>query len=188
LGVSRHLESWGIPKSEIQEFDWWDNANYNGIQFTFTPSRHFSGRGLKDRAKSLWGGWVMKSANHNLYWSGDGGYGEHFKDIGEKFGPFDFGFIECGQYNEHWHQIHMYPEEAVQAAIDSQVKKMMPVHWGAFALALHSWHDSIQRAQQEAKKLGVELVTPSLGQSISLQEEYSQNHWWLDYMEDLTLT
>jgi L-ascorbate metabolism protein UlaG (beta-lactamase superfamily) len=96
LGVGRHLESWGISDSIITEFDWWDKAEFQGIDFTFTPSRHFSGRGINDRAKSLWGGWVMKSADHNLYWSGDGGYGDHFKEISAKFGPFDFGFIECG--------------------------------------------------------------------------------------------
>ena len=53
--------------------------------------------------------------------------------------------MECGQYNENWHQIHMYPEETVQAAIDAGVKNAMPVHWGGFALAQHHWKDPVQR-------------------------------------------
>ena len=119
LGCGRHLEHWGIDPVQIREFDWWDNASFEAINITFTPSRHFSGRGLRDRFKSLWGGWVFKTETESIYFSGDGGYGKHFKEVGEKLGPFDFGIMECGQYNEQWHQIHMYPEEAIQAAIDA---------------------------------------------------------------------
>ena len=179
LGVGRHLESWGITPSTITEFDWWDSAEFNGIQFTFTPSRHFSGRGLSDRAKSLWGGWVMKSNDHNLYWSGDGGYGDHFKEIGEKFRPFDFGFIECGQYNKHWHQIHMYPEEAVQAALDATVKIALPVHWCGFALALHHWKDPIDRFSVEALDKNLKISTPKIGQALTISTKTDQ--WWNDH-------
>ena len=176
LGVGRHLESWGIPSIDIQEFDWWDDAQFESIHFTFTPSRHFSGRGLTDRAKSLWGGWVMKSEMHNLYWSGDGGYGAHFKEVGDKFGPFDFGFMECGQYNENWHEIHMYPEETVQAALDAQVKKAMAVHWCGFALAQHHWQDPIKRFLAAATKQGLQMSTPELGELITRKTE--TKFWW----------
>lgn len=178
LGVGRHLESWGVDSEAIKEFDWWDSADFGSIHFTFTPSRHFSGRGLTDRAKSLWGGWVMKSENHNLYWSGDGGYGEHFKEVGDKLGPFDFGFMECGQYNEKWHQIHMYPEEAVQAAIDAGVKKALPVHWGGFALAQHHWKDPIERFVEAAQSEHLSICTPKIGSVVSISS--ATDFWWQD--------
>ena len=104
LGVGRHLEHWGIPSQQIREFDWWDEHSLDGLDIIFTPARHFSGRGLRDRGKSLWGGWVFKTDQHRLYWTGDGGYGDHFKEVGHRFGPFDFGWIECGQYNWRWHR------------------------------------------------------------------------------------
>ncbi|NMM47529.1 MBL fold metallo-hydrolase [Marinigracilibium pacificum] len=178
LGVSRHLEKWGVDKDKIKEFDWWDSTNFKDIKITFTPSRHFSGRGLLDRAKSLWGGWVFQTDNHSVYWSGDGGYDTHFKEVRKKFGSFDVGFMECGQYNEHWHQIHMYPEEAIQAAIDSNVKTAIPVHWGGFALALHSWKDPIERFVSQAKQDGVNIYTPSLGEIFSFNEFDNHNLWW----------
>lgn len=178
LGVSRHLEAWGIPSNDIQEFDWWDEADFGGIHFTFTPSRHFSGRGLTDRAKSLWGGWVMKSEKHNLYWSGDGGYGDHFKEIGQKLGPFDFGFMECGQYNELWHQIHMYPEEAIQASVDSGVKNTMAVHWAGFALALHHWKDPIERFNAHSKQFDLNVFNPEIGELIFISGVNNTKQWW----------
>jgi L-ascorbate metabolism protein UlaG (beta-lactamase superfamily) len=177
LGISRHLEKWKIPADQITEFDWWDNIEFEGIQITYTPSRHFSGRGAFDRAKSLWGGWVFKTSDYSIYWSGDGGYGPHFKDIGEKLGPFDFGFMECGQYNENWHAIHMYPEESVKAALDARVKKVIAVHWAGFSLALHHWKEPIERFIKEAEVLGLELSTPKLGEALTITD-ISKEFWW----------
>ncbi len=178
LGTARHLKSWGIDENLITEFDWWDSAVFEDIKITFTPTRHFSGRGLKDRAKSLWGGWVFKTTNENIYFSGDSGDGNHFKIVGEKLGPFDIGFMECGQYNELWHQIHMYPEESIQAAIDAKVALAIPVHWGAFTLALHHWKDPIERFVAEAKKKETQIATPLLGELRELNKKYKEQNWW----------
>ena len=84
LGVKKHLCKWGIDADKVIELDWWQCRTFHNVQITFTPSRHFSGRGLRDREKSLWGGWVFKTKEHSIYWSGDGGYGPHFKEVGEK--------------------------------------------------------------------------------------------------------
>jgi L-ascorbate metabolism protein UlaG (beta-lactamase superfamily) len=177
LGVARHLTNWGVDEAKITEFDWWDNKSLEDISITFTPSRHFSGRGFSDRFKGLWGGWVFKTNKENIYFSGDGGYGKHFKEVGNRLGPFDFGMMECGQYNENWHLIHMFPEEAVQAAIDAQVKKSMAVHWGGFALAQHHWKDPIQRFTQEANQKNVEFASPRLGEMFSIPQS-KNGEWW----------
>lgn len=181
LGVSRHLERWGIPKSDITEFDWWQKDHFQGIDITFTPSRHFSGRGPTDRAKCLWGGWVFKAAEYNIYWSGDSGYDSHFKEIGERLGPFDWGFMECGQYNKLWHAIHMYPEETVQSSLDAQVKQAVPVHWGGFPLALHSWKDPIERFVMAAEAQDLNFLTPELGAMVRLGENQHIRKWWKDF-------
>lgn len=178
LGVGRHLESWGVDGNSIVEFDWWDQHLFNDVNITFTPSRHFSGRGLTDRAKSMWGGWVFKTDNENIYFSGDGGYGAHFKEVGEKLGPFDFGFIECGQYNENWHQIHMYPEEAIQASGDAKAQKVMPVHWAGFALALHTWTDPADRFVAAASKEDQTFISPQIGELVEDYNAHVSTNWW----------
>ena len=180
LGVARHLLAWGIDGDDIREFDWWDSLGFNGLQVTFTPTRHFSGRGLNDRAKSLWGGWVLQGASEKLYFSGDGGYGQHFREVGSRLGPFDFGFMECGQYNEHWHQIHMYPEESVQAAIDSGVRKAMPVHWSGFALAHHSWTEPVERFVESAEKNHLDVCVPRIGEQFQYPNA-NVARWWEDF-------
>ena len=126
------------------------------------------------------GGWVINSGKEKIWFSGDGGYGKHFKEIGERLGPFDFAFMECGQYNELWHKIHMYPEESVQAALDAKVSKIMPVHWGGFALAMHHWKEPVERFVAEAKSRNQEYITPQIGEMFSISDNL-QKPWWEDY-------
>lgn len=181
LGVGRHLESWNIPKEQIVEFDWWDELEDNKLKITFVPSRHFSGRGLTDRARSIWGGWVIEWDEHSIYCTGDGGYGKHFREIGEKFRPFDWAFVECGQYNKLWHQIHMYPEEAVQSGIDVNAKVSIPIHWGGFALALHDWKDPAERFTAHAQKTQTNISLPQIGEIVVMGEEPKENNWFENF-------
>lgn len=177
LGVKRHLVSWGIDPEIITEFNWWEESLFEDIKITFTPTRHFSGRGMTDRAKSLWGGWTLKTEEENIWFSGDSGYGTHFAEIGKRLGPFDFAFMECGQYNENWHQIHMYPEESVQASIDAKVKNRMPVHWAGFALAQHSWQEPVERFVEKATSENLNFIVPEIGVVVTAKTaEYSK--WW----------
>ncbi|MFT6215006.1 MAG: L-ascorbate metabolism protein UlaG (beta-lactamase superfamily) [Roseivirga sp.] len=177
LGVSRHLVKWGIAETDITEFDWWDNKTFEGIDITFTPTRHFSGRGLTDRAMSIWGGWAFKTKEENIWFSGDSGYGSHFKTVGDRLGPFDFAFMECGQYNELWHAIHMYPEESIQAAIDGKAHKITAVHWAGFALSLHPWKEPIERFSAEANRLNFPVIYPKIGELFSYTDDKT-DHWW----------
>lgn len=178
LGIKRHLVSWGIKEDTITEFDWWDAQTFNDIKITFTPTRHFSGRGLTSMAKSLWGGWVLKTSTENIWFSGDGGYGAHFKEIGKTLGPFDFAFMECGQYSEDWPQIHMFPEQSVQAAIDAKVQKAMPVHWAGFNLSYaHSWYEPAEEFMKHAELKKLPTTYPKIGENIDLKHN-SAAKWW----------
>ncbi len=176
LGLKRHLLKWGVESARITEFDWWEKQSFEGIDITYTPTRHFTGRGLTDRAKSLWGGWVMKTKSQNIWFSGDGGFGAHFKEIGDALGPFDLAFMECGQYNENWHAIHMYPEESVQATLDANVKRALPVHWAGFALAQHHWKEPITRFVKEAHKKKLDIFTPQIGEMFDAH--CISGNWW----------
>lgn len=179
LGLGAHLERWGIPANYITEGEWWDEFEFNqDIIFACVPMRHFSGRGISDRNKTLWAGWVIKSAAHAIIHTGDSGYGDHFKQIGEKYGPFDITMVECGQYNEGWPYIHMTPEETVQAHIDLDGKLLLPIHWGRFNLSLHSWTDPIERASVTSNQKNIDLITPVPGQVVSLNNPLAYYEWW----------
>ncbi len=179
LGVSAHLIEWGVDPDKITELDWWKEVNVEGFTFICTPARHFSGRSLFNGFTTLWASWIVRTENSNVFFSGDSGYGPHFKEIGKRYGPFDFVMLECGQYNELWKDIHMMPEQTVQAAIDLNGKLMMPIHWGAFTLAMHPWTDPIIRVTASAHERHVAITTPKIGEPVLLQQPvFPHSEWW----------
>lgn len=180
LGVDAHLKEWGVPDSNIHRFNWWEKNEIDGLEIVFTPSRHFSGRGITDHNATLWGSWIIKDESHNLFFSGDGGYGDHFKEIGKKYGPFDFAMLECGQYNSRWKDIHMLPEETAQAGVDVKAKVAMPIHWGAFTLSIHDWFEPPERMLKKANDLNLNVITPMIGEIIYLDSlsNYLSVNWW----------
>ena len=178
LGIGPHLRRWGVPASRITEMNWGDSARLPGLLLRCTPSRHFSGRGLGNQNSTLWCSWVMQGAAKRVFYTGDGGYGPHFAAIGAAYGPFDLALVECGQYNANWAEIHMRPEQSVQAARDVRARVMLPVHWGAFTEALHAWNDPVKRATAEAARLGQPITTPRLGEPVTLGTALPMERWW----------
>lgn len=179
LGVGSHLERWGIDKDKIREQDWWDESEYRGLRLVSTPARHFSGRCLFDRNKTQWCSWAILGGQCRIFFSGDGGYGSHFAEVGQKYGPFAITLMECGQYDKRWSQIHMMPEETIQAHIDVKGDIMIPIHWAAFSLALHAWTDPIERATKAAREVNVAIATPKIGEAVYLGAKgYPDSVWW----------
>jgi L-ascorbate metabolism protein UlaG (beta-lactamase superfamily) len=179
LGVGSHLESWGIDTSKIHELDWWDEMDLGSdMKLVCLPARHFSGRGVTDRGKTLWASYLLITPTHKIYMGGDSGYDIHFKQINAKYGAVDIAFLESGQYNAYWPYIHMMPEQTVQASVDLQAKVLMPVHWGKYTLALHSWDEPINRLTIEAHKKNLAVVTPMIGEPVILDSILPNKRWW----------
>lgn len=169
LGVDAHLLRWGISANKIEIADWGDTISIDSsLKFISTPARHFSGRGTKDRNKTQWCSWVIQSDSSKLFFGGDSGYGKHFKEIGNTYGPFELTMIECGQYNENWNQIHAMPEQSVQANIDLQGKRMLPIHWSKYKLSIHSWAEPIERAKKESEIKNVDISLIKVGEIVEL--------------------
>ncbi len=179
IGLAAHLEKWGVATSKIVELDWWQESEFEGLSFACTPSRHFSGRTLTDRFATLWCSWVITAGKTRVFFSGDTGYGLHFKQIGNKYGPFDLTLLECGQYDPRWSTIHMMPEQTAQAHVDLGGKRMIPMHWGAFVLALHTWTDPVERVLKAGKKANLQILTPKIGETVPFtSKSYATDEWW----------
>ena len=178
LRVGDYLREWGVAADKITELEWWQHTQFNGVEFIATPTQHFSGRGLLDRDQTLWASWVIRSADINVYFSGDSGYFGGFAEIGEKYGPFDLTFVETGAYNKLWSEIHMLPEESMQAHIDLKGKVMMPIHNATFDLALHDWDEPLERITELSAQKSVTLATPIFGELFELAAPKADNRWW----------
>lgn len=178
LGIGGHLRRWGVDREKIEELDWWDEVSFGNLIFELVPSRHFSGRTPFDRNKTLWGSWVIRGKTANIFFGGDSGYHRVYKEIGEKYGPFDLTMLDCGQYNELWADMHMTPEETIRAHLDLKGKLLLPIHWGAFILSPHPWNEPIERVLKQAAKMKVRVTTPKIGESVVPGVEEPRGVWW----------
>ena len=182
LGVGARLRGWGIAPERIHELNWHESVTLGTAKITAVPSRHFSGRTLKDRYKTLWSCWVIENNGRRVFFGGDSAYGKHFKAIGEKYGPFDLACMEIDAWNERWKHNHMFPHEFPVAAAELKAKIGMPIHWAVFDLAGHPWKESITMVADEARKAGLPLFTPVMG-AIAVPGVTETPQWWADLPE-----
>ncbi|MBD9463586.1 MBL fold metallo-hydrolase [Pseudomonas sp. Pdm06] len=180
LGVGDTLIKWGVDASKVRQLDWWQGTEVDGIEFIATPSQHFSGRGLFDSNSTLWASWVMIDGATRIFFSGDTGYFEGFKRIGEQYGPFDLTLMETGAYNVDWPHVHMQPEQTLQAHIDLKGRWLLPIHNGTFDLAMHAWYEPFDRILALAWERNVCITTPQMGEAFTLAQPQRGRAWWLD--------
>ena len=178
LGVGAHLERWGIPPQKFRELNWGERATIGDLTITATPARHFSGRGLTDRNATLWCSWVIAGPRHRVFYSGDSGYFSGFREIGAAFGPFDATLMSLGAYATSWPEIHMNPEELVQAHQDVGGGLLVPVHWGTFNLAFHDWNEPAARADAASRSRGVRIAIPLPGEMVEPSSPPLAENWW----------
>lgn len=160
------LESVGIAK--IIELDWWQKTNLNNLGISFVPAKHWSARGLFDKRKMLWGGFVIEGSS-KIYFAGDTGMGSFFKLIKEKIGSPDLAFIPIGAYEPRWFMknFHLNPEEAVLAHIDLGATKSVGIHFGTFQLTDEGLNDPAEDLEKAKIKNQIsEFVVPNFGETI----------------------
>lgn len=179
LGVGSYFRQWGYADNRIHELDWKSSTQGNGLlTITAEPSIHFSGR-MFTRNKTLWASYIVTTENHKIFVSGDTGYGEQFKEIGQQQGPFDLAILENGQYDKAWARIHMFPEQTAQAAVELKAEALMPEHNSKFKEAHHPWQEPMERLTKASKDKPYKLLTPMIGQPVYLDKPNPQlTRWW----------
>ena len=182
LGVGGHLERWGYAREAISEGDWGDTVDLgDGFIAYIRTARHFSGRNLH-RNQTLWVSFAIRtSTGYKMLLGGDGGYGPHFKEIGQEFGGFDLALLEDGQYDEAWKFIHMMPGQTLRAADDLNATHFFPVHNSKFCISNHEWDAPLRTITSLAGTARPRILTPIIGQVVPLGEpELKSTEWWLN--------
>ncbi|MBP2649477.1 MAG: hypothetical protein H6Q74_302 [Firmicutes bacterium] len=179
LGVGSYFEHWGFEKKLIHEADWFTNLEFeNNFVVYVLPARHCSGR-LLSKNKTLWGGYALITPQRRIFYSGDSGYGPHFKKIEKMVNGFDLVIMENGQYNNSWPYIHMMPEEVALAAEELKAKALLPGHAGKFAMSNHSWDEPLKRITEASRNMNYRLLTPMIGEPVDLENQQQVFYrWW----------
>jgi L-ascorbate metabolism protein UlaG (beta-lactamase superfamily) len=155
IGNGRLLRSVGIH--QVEELDWWQAATRSSIPITLTPAQHNSARGMFDRNHALWGGFLIEVMGKRIFFTGDSGYGPHFEEIRRRLAPIDLALLPIGAYEPRWFMkdIHMNPEEAVQAHRDLGAAGSIAMHWGVFQLTAEGIDEPVARLARALASRGM---------------------------------
>ena len=180
LGVGAHLEAWGIAPSRITELDWWESVTLprSEVRVTAAPSQHFSGRSLRDRNATLWSSFSVQGPTRSVFFSGDTGLTTEYADIRRRLGPFDLVMLEVGAYHPAWGDVHLGPENALEAYRLLGGGSFLPVHWGTFVLALHAWDEPVETLLALAPSVDAHLLLPRLGEPVEPPRAERVEPWW----------
>ena len=180
LGVGAHLEAFGTGHQRITGLYGWEQHTLPGgeLSVSAAPSQHFSGRGLKVRNATLWSSRAIRTAKHSVFCSGDTGLTPEYGAVRERFGPFDLVMLEVGAFQPSWGDIHLGPDNALEAHALLGGGARLPVHWGTFSLALHAWDEAAETLPAGAAARGVQLVMPRLGEPVEPRQVERVLPWW----------
>jgi L-ascorbate metabolism protein UlaG (beta-lactamase superfamily) len=176
LRMNELLKDWNSSNAEIQTAGWYQQFNLptDKIKITFLPSRHWSRRGLFDTNWRLWGAFVIEGAGVTVYFSGDSGYGSHYKELAELFPKIDYFLIGIGAYQPRWFMKanHNSPSEAFQGFVDSKADALIPMHFGRFDLSDEPPGEPLRLLKEKAAEAGLleKIKNLQINESISLDE------------------
>jgi L-ascorbate metabolism protein UlaG (beta-lactamase superfamily) len=180
LGVGAHLEAWGVPADRITELDWWESARlpHGDLSIAAAPAQHFSGRRIGGRNGTLWSSFAIRGPRHAVFFSGDTGLTPEYTAIRERLGPFDLVMLEVGAFHPAWGDIHLGPENALEALALLGGGSLLPVHWGTFNLAIHAWDEPAETLVRLAPARSAHLVMPRLGEPVEPARVEIVEPWW----------
>ena len=152
LGEEPRLRDWGL--ANVKELDWWQEHKVQETVITMTRVQHWSSRTLWDKRETLWGGFYIQSPSASIYFAGDTGYGNHFTETKLKLGSPDVALLPIGAYEPRWFmkEMHMNPQEAVQAHLDLGAKVSLPMHFGTFQLTDEGFHEPVENLKSALEK------------------------------------
>jgi N-acyl-phosphatidylethanolamine-hydrolysing phospholipase D len=145
--------------NDVEEIDWYQETQINNdIKITLLPAVHWSKRTLADTNKTLWGSFLIEYKGKKIFFACDTGYGNIYKELGNKYGPIDITFINIGAYDFRpmfeKSVYHTNPEEALNIGKDLNSKKLIGMHWGTVVLSLEPIMEPPVRFKNSAEKYG----------------------------------
>ena len=163
LGVRAWFEARGIAR--VAELDWWQEVEVGAARIAFVPAQHWSGRGLGDRLKTLWGGFALFTDDCHAYYTGDTAYCRDFERVHARYAArhggagrgFDLALIPIGAYAPRWfmRDQHVDADEAVRIHEDVHAVRSIGIHWGTFSLSDESLDDPPKALAAARAKRGI---------------------------------
>ena len=170
LNTGTLIQGW-FPELQTIEAGWYEQYADGDLRLTFLPAQHWSKRGVNDGGIRLWGSFMIQADGITIYNSGDTGYAAHFSELPGLFPHIDYCMIGIGAYKPRWFMKpnHISPYDALTASEEMHARVTIPMHYGTFDLSDEPLFDPPHVFADEAKKRGINVIIPELGEIVKLQ-------------------
>ena len=146
-GVGRVVRNCGF--GHIVELKTWQSATFQDLRITLTPARHWGARNIHDTHRQF-GGYLIKSPDRCLFHCGDSAMFDGFQEIGKR-ASIDLALMPIGAYEApSGRQVHMNPEEALDAFEMLGARSMIPMHHDTFPLGGEPLNEPAERLVKAA--------------------------------------
>ena len=171
FGVGKLIQGW-CPGIEVVEAGWYQQLDDGQLKITFLPAQHWGKRSLNDGGQRLWGAFMLQGDGLSVYYGGDTGYSNHFVEIPELFGKPDYALLGIGAYKPRWFMQpnHISPYDTLTASEEMRARVTIPMHYGTFDLSDEPLSDPPSVFAAEAKKRGIRVEIPVLGEVVKLSK------------------
>ena len=155
LGNSGLFTLQQLPK--FKDMEWDQSVTLGNLQIIFTEARHRSGRGLSDQMKTLWGSFLVRSPQGDIYFAGDTGFGPHFEELRSRYGDVELALLPIGAYEPRWFMeaVHLTPKQAVQAHKMIASQQSIGIHFGTFQLTYEGIDEPLKGLVQALDEAGI---------------------------------
>jgi L-ascorbate metabolism protein UlaG (beta-lactamase superfamily) len=148
-GVGNLVHDLGFDR--VHELREWEHLDFGEVTITLTPCHHWGARVLHDRHRGF-GGFHLRLGQRTVFHCGDSAYFPGFKKIGSRL-PVEIALLPIGAYEApSRREVHMNPEEAVQAFQELGAKYMVPMHYGSFRLSYEPLHEPLERLRRQVEQ------------------------------------
>jgi L-ascorbate metabolism protein UlaG (beta-lactamase superfamily) len=138
--------------NRVHELRHWQSFEHGTLKITLTPARHWGARILHDSHRGF-GGFLLEYAGRTIFHCGDTAYFDGFREIGGR-ANIEIALLPIGAYEAPTKRdVHMTPEQALQAFRDLRAKMMIPMHFGTFRLSYEPLHEPPRRLLEKALEL-----------------------------------
>ena len=171
FGVGKLIQGW-CPGIEVVEAGWYQQLDDGQLKITFLPAQHWGKRSLNDGGQRLWGAFMLQGDGLSVYYGGDTDYSNHFVEIPELFGEPDYALLGIGAYKPRWFMQpnHISPYDTLTASEEMRARVTIPMHYGTFDLSDEPLSDPPSVFAAEAKKRGIRVEIPVLGEVVKLSK------------------
>ena len=150
--VGNLVQNLGFRK--VHELSTWQSYEQGSLRVTLTPAFHWGARMLHDTHRGF-GGFVVEYKGRTVFHCGDSAYFGGFKEIGRRH-RIDLALLPIGAYDPPTRRdVHMNPEQALQAFQELGAQTFIPMHYGTFRLSYEPLDEPPLRLMKRASKAGL---------------------------------